>query len=471
LVIAPESARSTSVENPTEYYSPAPGIAAKDFDQNGYLRDTIEEVRSVRTPEVLIPKFKEAVRRIRLGKGPVAITVSTDVLNGSMTIPDNLLDEVQAHTRIHTDSTSVLEPGAERIESVVDALLDSDATRNPLILVGRGAADEENREAIEKLAERMGAVLGTTFRGKGFFPEHPFYVGTIGETGERLAVEFATEADFVLSLGASLNGRTKDAGRIFRDEATVVQTDIDDSALGKYGPIDIGIHGDAKPAAELLHQELQEMDIDRSDSMWTENLQHRIETHDPYADVEFSTEPALIDPRQALSYLEDQLPTDRVVTVDGGHFHNWVYETIQVNSPDRMICRGDFSSIGLGLPMALGAAAGSREQVTPILFSGDGGTMMHLQELSTAARYSIPLLIFCLNDDALAAEYHHLPPEDQPIARTEAPNLADTAETLGCESYRVTDMDELRDISHVYQSRPSHPVFIECMIDREVQKI
>lgn len=469
LVIAPESARTISVDNPTTYSEPSPGIAAKDFDQTGYLRDTIEQVRSVRTPEVLIPTFKEVIRKIRLGEGPMAVTIPTDLLNGSMTVPADLEGDLDTPTEIHTDPDAVVRPSQERIDRTLDAYLDSDATKHPLIVVGRGAAREEYRPAIEDLAERMGAVLGTTFRGKGFFPEHPYYVGTIGETGERLAVEYATEADFVLALGAGLNARTQDAGRLFREEATVVHADIDPAALGRYGPIDIGIHGDAKATAEMLEAALEDADIHRAEEMWTDALERRIAEFDPYSDVQFSDAPDRLDPRQLVGRLDGMLPEDRVIVVDGGHMARWVYQRVDVNAPDHLICRGDFSTIGLGLPMSMGAAVGADESTTPVLFCGDGGLLMHLQELSTVARYDLPLIVICLNDDALAAEYHRLPAEDQPIARTAAPNLTDVAAALDIEAHRVRSLDELDAIAESLESRPSGPVFVECMLDRNVQ--
>ncbi|MFB6310923.1 MAG: thiamine pyrophosphate-binding protein [Salinirussus sp.] len=469
LVVAPEATRTLSVDNPTTYNDPTPGIAAKDFDQTGYLRDTIEQVRSVRTPEVLVPIFKEVIRKIRLGNGPMAVTISTDVLNGDMELGGEMRSALESPTELHTDPDAVLAPGAKRIDQAVESFLDSDATKHPMVVVGRGAARETYRPDIERLAERMGAVLGTSFRGKGFFPDHPYYVGTVGETGEPLAIEYASEADYVLVLGASLNARTWDAGRLFDEDATIVHADIDDAALGRYGPIDLGIHGDAGSVAGRLADALADAGIDRSAEMWTDNLEARIAEHDPYEHVEFTDRDDALDPRRVVAEFDGILPRDRVVVVDGGHMARWVYQRVDVHSPDHLICRGDFSSIGLGLPMSIGASVGTDADTTPVLFCGDGGLLMHFQELSSAARFDIPLIIVCFNDDALAAEYHRMAPEDQFIARTEAPNLADAAAGLGCDAYRVRTPEELADIATHVDHKPDGPVVIECVVDRDVQ--
>lgn len=468
LVVVPEPSRSTSVDNPTNYNSPSPGIAAKSFDQEAFLRDTIESVRTIRSPDIVIPTMKEAIRNLRLGKGPIAVQISTDVLNGTMTVPAELEAEVTNPVEIHTDPDTTVTPSSARIEEAIDAYLDSDATKHPLIVVGNGAAREEYRPAIEALAERMGAVLGTTFRGKGFFPDHPYYVGTVGETGNQLAIEYATEADYVLALGCGLNARTRDSGRLFRDEATLVQVDIDPSSLGRYGPIDIGIHGDARETVEMLSESLEDLGVHRADELWADDLERRISEHDPFEDATLSEKPDRIDPRLLVSELHEMLPYDRVMVVDGGHQARWVYQATDVHAPDHLICRGDFSTIGLSIPMGIGAASGTDDE-TGLVFCGDGSFMMHLPEVNTAARYDIPVIFVVINDDALAAEYHRLPEGSRSIARTEAPNIAEAASALGAEAHRVTSAEDLAAIASEIGSRPDGPVVIECLVDRDIQ--
>lgn len=469
LVIVPEASRRRSLDNPTTYSAPSPGTAAKHFDQAGYLRDTIESVRSIRSPEVVIPVLEAAIRRLRLGQGPIAVQISQDVLNGTMAVPETLADEIATPTALYHDPETTVSPSPARVQEAVDRYLDADAARHPLVIVGRGAARPENESAIEGLAERMGAVLATTFRGKGFLPDHPFNVGTVGETGTDLAVEYASEADYVLALGAGLNPRTRDSGRLFRDEATVVQVDVDPAALGRYGPISLGVHGDALATVEAMNETLDEYDIHRADQLWTQSLERRIREHEAFADVTFTDEPGLLDPRQLVGELDARLPEDRVLVVDGGLQARWVYRAVDVRAPDHLICRGDFSTIGLSLPMGLGAAVGADEEKTCVVFCGDGSFLMHLPVINTAARYDVPVIFIVTNDDALAAEYHRLPAEDQSIARTAAPNLAEVASSLGAEAHRVTSIEELDELAPTLETRPSGPVVVECLVDRSVR--
>lgn len=469
LVIVPESSRALSVDNPTPYSAPSPGIEAKNFNQEDFLRNTIEKVHPIRSSEAVIPVFKKVFRELKLDNGPIAVQIPQDVLNGSVTVPDSLVESLETPVEIHTDAETTVRPSEETIQQTVEYYLDSDATKHPLIVVGNGAAREEYRSEIESLAERMGGVLATTFRGKGFFPEHPYYVGTIGETGNYLAVEYATEADFVLALGCGLNGRTQDAGRLFPDEATVIQVDINPHSLGRYGEITQGIHADAGTATRLLNDALADHDIHRADELWTDDLQTEISEYDPFADATLSDKPDRIDPRVLVQRLHDILPYNRVVVCDGGHQARWVYRAIDVHSPDHLICRGDFSTIGLGLPMGMGAAVGADDDTTSVVFCGDGAFLMHLPEVSTAARYDMPLIVVVMNDDVLGAEYHRLADDSKPLGKTESPDLAAVAEALGADAYQVTGEDDIDAVASSISERPAGPVVVECLLDRDVQ--
>lgn len=104
--------------------------------------------------------------------------------------------------------------------------------------------------------------------------------------------------------------------------------------------------------------------------------------------------------------LDSILPNDRLLTPDGGHFNNWILDGITIPSPADYHQAGiDFGSIGIGIPTGLGAAMTTKTQ-TPIIFCGDAGLMLTLQEIETAARKEIPVIMIVMNDDALGSEYY-----------------------------------------------------------------
>lgn len=178
----------------------------KGFSQQTYLESMAGEVVSVRSPGNLVAELEQVIHRLRSGDGPIAVQVPTDVLGAE--VADDSVPERPARPR-PTDRGPI-EPDPEAIEATVDAYLDSDATKAPIILAGRGAQAAGAKAALEALAERMGAYLVTSLRAIGYFGDHPYGLGPAGDLGSTLANEQVMESDFVLAVGASLNKHTVD---------------------------------------------------------------------------------------------------------------------------------------------------------------------------------------------------------------------------------------------------------------------
>ena len=76
------------------------------------------------------------------------------------------------------------------------------------------------------------------------------------------------------------------------------------------------------------------------------------------------------------------------------------------NKPRSLVLPGHFfGCIGQMLPAAIGAVAASGNK-PHVLCDGDASVMMHVGEFETAVRYGMPLMVVCLNNQALGSEYY-----------------------------------------------------------------
>ena len=118
---------------------------------------------------------------------------------------------------------------------------------------------------------------------------------------------------------------------------------------------------------------------------------------------------------------------------------------VGVDHPDDLILPWQLGSVGLGLPTALGAAVARPDQ-TVVVFEGDGGLMMSLQELETAARCKIPLLVIVLDDAAYGAESHMMRRHglDPSLSFFDNPDFPAVARSLGLRAWNAETADELR---------------------------
>src|SRR5690606_40305044 len=101
------------------------------------------------------------------------------------------------------------------------------------------------------------------------------------------------------------------------------------------------------------------------------------------------------------------IPKEWIVVVGAGHMWNFAVEYLTGRSPESYIFTIDFGPVGQGIGVAIGAAL-ARPDTGVALIEGDGGLLMHVQEIETIKRHGIPVVMFVLNDGAFGAEVHKL---------------------------------------------------------------
>lgn len=441
--------------------------SAKQFEQNMFLRSTIGNVASIRSPKTLLPELTGAFRSIRVGEGPIAVQIAWDVLDGETDVPGDL-EKLRSDVPTSSATTVSLVPGDDQIDDASSLLANAD--KQPVILAGRGAVRAEAKGALESVAERTGALLATTLQERGYFDDHPFSIGFVGGYGSELANSYLRQSDTVLAVGCSLNPYTTNSEELVNAEKTVIHIDADRTNIGRYTPVDVSIVGDAQLVAKKIGTELDRQDIDRSGEFWTDSVREHLEAAVPFDDGEFQEQSGRIDPRVLLRSLEKSLPKDRLVVTDAGHFACWVFDGVTTNHPDDYIWSADFAAIGQGLAMGIGAARAADDR-SCVTFCGDAGFMMAQQEVDTAVRNEIPMTIIVMNDSGLGAEYHKLRHADQyaDTALIDTPDIADIATAMNAESHIVRSSEDLDEIEDVLGQLPTGPRLIECKINQNVR--
>jgi len=440
----------------------------KEFRQQSYLESLVDDVRSVRDEDALVPAFEGIFHELRRGPpGPVVVQIPWDVMERDVQLPDDWRRRIGT-AGSPTPGDARLQPDRRVIDEAVDRYLDSDATVPPVILAGDGAVRADAKPAIESVAERTNAVLATTLQAQGYFADHPYSVGFVGTFGSTLANEYLARSDYVLAVGCSLNDHTTDNGRLV-DGATVVHVDHDPAAIGRHDGVDLAIVGDARVTVERIDDALAAENVDFEGKFWTDRLARRIEETPVWDRGEGPDRPNRVDQRDLVAELDTVLPTDRLVVTDGGHFINWVLDGITTTHPDDYEWTIDFGAVGLGLPIALGAAVAIDDR-TVVAFCGDAGFMMSIQELDTAVRQNLPVVVIVMNDDALGSEYHQLRNKgrDPEAAVVETPDIAAIADAHGAAGYTIRSVDDV-DALRAELEGLDGPVVADCKTNRDVR--
>lgn len=340
-------------------------------------------------------------------------------------------------------------------------------SRRPVFIAGRGAARQpvdRIRTALTALADRCGALLAVSAAGRGLFTGDPWYLDVSGGFASPLAAELISDADLIVAWGSTLNRWTTRHGGLIGAGATVVQVDRDPDALAANRPVDLGVPGDVGVVATAVAGELAGW---RSDGWRSAELAARVAGGVRWRDVPYPdrSDGSRIDPRTLSVALDDLLPAARTVAVDSGNFMG--YPSMYLSVPDAAgFCfTQSFQSVGLGLASAVGAAL-ARPDRLPVAALGDGGFLMSVAELATAARLRLPLLVLVYNDAAYGAEVHHFGPDGYPLDTVTFPDtdLARIGQGFGCAGVTVRGTTDLAGVRDWLAGGPDRPLVVDAKV-------
>ncbi|MGH7702241.1 MAG: thiamine pyrophosphate-binding protein [Gemmatimonadales bacterium] len=338
-------------------------------------------------------------------------------------------------------------------------------SRRPMIVAGMGAHRAGAKAALEALAEKTGALLMTSARGKDMFHGHPYNLGILGSFSHTMGRRMMDQADCVLVFGAGLNFLTMSFGAAI-PPVPLIQVDSVRAHIGRWTTADVAVVGDARLVAEQLLAALPERPGSDKPFHSAETLAS-IACFDIALDFEVAHTPRTLDPRALGVALDKLLPQERNVVYDAGNFLG-VLPYLTVPTPGHLKMTSEFASIGLGFGTALGVAKG-RPHTPTVLVIGDGGFLMTMSELETAIREDIPLIIVLMNDCAYGAELHFLAMRKLPVGKSVFPDVdfASVAEAFGFQAYTIRTLDELRALDRVL-GKPEGPVLLDCKVNADI---
>jgi thiamine pyrophosphate-dependent acetolactate synthase large subunit-like protein len=335
-------------------------------------------------------------------------------------------------------------PAPTAIARVADLVA---GARRPAIIAGRGAVLAGAGPALRRLGDRAGAILATSANGHGLFAGDPWALGISGGFASPVATDLLASADLLLAFGASLNMWTTRHGALIGEGTTLVQIDVETEAMAAHRPVDVAVIADAAEAADALTAELARRDH-HAEGLRTADVAARIAGGGWRATgFDDASTDDTIDPRTVSIALHELLPAERTLAIDSGHFMGWPAMYLDVPDAAGFVFSQSFQSIGLGLGAAIGAAVARPDRLA-VAAVGDGGLLMALGELQTAAALGTPVLVVAYNDAAYGAEVHHFRPMGRrtDLVHFPTPDLAAHGHAAGGHGIVVRTLGDLAEL-------------------------
>jgi thiamine pyrophosphate-dependent acetolactate synthase large subunit-like protein len=426
----------------------------QNIDQRELVAVTGAGFVPVRTPESAVEDLALALRRAVLERRPVVLDLPADFQWAET--PYAAVDRTPL-----PDSAPAPDPAdLDRAVGVIAS------ARRPIVLAGRGAIRPQARASVLRLAERIGAPLATTLKAKDLFRGEPFDLGIFGTVSTPVASDTIARSDCIVALGAGLNLFTTARGSLLEGRA-VVHCDVDRAQIGSSATPVTGVVGDSAVVADEICAWLDEAGVAPS-GFRSAGLRQALREQAAEGPADRSTD-TTVDIRTALRRLEDALPPERTLVTDAGRFMYEAWRGLRVREPAHFLPTMNFGSIGLGLPVAIGARYGAPGRPV-VLVTGDGGFMLGgLAEFSTAVREGVDLTVIVLNDGGYGAEHIQFRNRDMDPALSLLawPDLAAVARSMGGVGVRVRRLADLDAAAAALASR-ERPVLLDVHLDPDL---
>jgi len=379
------------------YLDSVPLLAVAGQNPSARLDQRLEEFHELhRSLDVTASVTLRSTRLHSPAEAPGAIRAAVQLMRSGR--PRPVFIEVPMDVAAAEQEVTALEPtedGLARAEMDAEAI-DQAAhllgeARKPLVLAGGGVICAEAGPELRKVAARLGAPIITTVHGRGAVPDDDPLA--LGDGWSRLDFfdPLLAEADVCLAVGTSF-GTVNDASRGSKLPHSLVQIDIDPTAIGRHRSAAIGIVGDAQRALDRLRSALG---TGAYREVWCDVPAWRSVKR---AAISRVAEPVL----RILDDLREALPRDAIVADDLCVAGYWAPLAFDVFEPRTLLHPGMWGTLGYALPAAIGAQIGRPDRVA-VALCGDGGFLYTSQELSTALQEGVNVIAIVFNDHAYGA--------------------------------------------------------------------
>jgi acetolactate synthase-1/2/3 large subunit len=379
--------------------------------------------------------------------------------------------------------TSMVDFKPENIEFIRSYVPDPDINMNeieeaahlintatkPFALVGQGVELGKAHNELTTFLEKADIPAARTLLGLSALPtSHPLNMGMLGMHGNLAPNVQTNKCDLLIAIGMRFDDRVTGVLDKYAKQAKIIHLDIDKSEFNKNVKCDVTVLGDCKQTLAMITSRINK----NSHTEW-------IKSFEPYKQEEYDKviEPALFPTEGPLKMGEvvnavgERAAHNAVLVTDVGQNQMFSSRYFKYNNPRSIITSGGLGTMGFGLPAAMGATFGAPERPI-ILFTGDGGLQMNIQELGTIMQSDIPVKIVLLNNNYLGnvRQWQELFFNRRYSCTVMAnPDYMKIAEAYGINSRRVTEREELGEaINEMLNSKGAYILEIGCQNEENV---
>ncbi len=323
-------------------------------------------------------------------------------------------------------------------QSIKDAVTGIHRAKSPMILLGAGANRKSTRDAVRNLIEKTGIPFFTTQLGKGVVDERsPLCLGTAALSANDCVHSAIDSSDLIINIGHDII--EKPPFFMSRGGFEVISINFFAAHVDDVYFPQLEIVGDISESVTQLAQKIEKR------SNWDFEFIMKIKKGMDIGIEEGERDSSFpLQPPKLVSIVREVMPSDGIISLDNGLYKIWFARNYTAHEPNTILLDNSLASMGAGL-----SAAMASKMVYPdrkvMAICGDGGFMMNSQELETAVRLNLDLIVLILNDSA----YGMIKWKQQDMGFDDFgldfknPDFVKYAESYGASGHRVEKIDDL----------------------------
>lgn len=416
--------------------------AFQEADITGITQPITKYNYLVMRPEDLLPTLEEAWNLTTEGRpGPVLVNVPKDIMTMEIATT-NIEGRGFIRNRPPRQTTDT------QLPQVLAAL---NTSQKPLLLIGGGVVISEGADKLmQTFVEKSGIPVASTMMAKGAISDcHPQYLGMVGMHGTPQANSAIGNCDLLLAVGCRFSDRLIGDPDKYnsRQDRVVIHVDIDPAEIGKNIRPTIEIEDDAKDFFAAILAAMPKSGLQTDWQEWITRLSHKSSRYQELNRQMYVLNDKLLP--QAVVYEIAQAYKDMnpIVVTDVGQHQMFATQHFDLHTSRAFLTSGGLGTMGFGLPAAMGAAIAAPNRPV-ILFVGDGGIQMTMQEYSPIQELGLNLKIVVMDNQQLGMvrqwqelfyerRYSHSLLQGNP-------NFIQIADAYGIKGRRATNAEEFR---------------------------
>ena len=355
----------------------------------------------------------------------------------------------ESHARRPIAEEKAIRTAVERIQNA----------KNPLLIIGAGANRKRTCNMLRTFVDRFGIPFVTTQMGKGVVDERgPLFLGNATLSAGDFVHRAIESADLIINVGHDVV--EKPPFFMSHGGVDVIHVNFLSAAVDPVYFPQIEVVGDIANSIWQINEQMQKQDHWDFSRLMTVREAVEVQLAEGADDGRFP-----VYPQRLVADVREATEGEGIIALDNGVYKIWFARNYKAHAPNSVLLDNALATMGAGLPSAMAAKMVHPDRMVTSI-CGDGGFMMNSQELETAVRLELHIVVLILRDNA----YGMIKWKQANMGLTDFgldydnPDFVKYAEAYGAHGHRVTSADELLQMLKKCHASPGVHV-IEVPVD------